>query len=580
MLKPEELYNKGIVLYENQDYGNAIDNFKQCVEANPNNPTYYYNLGLAYVKVLDYNKAIDILKKGLALNPKDYDTNYNLGIAYYESKNYQEAVKFYQAAIDVNPKDAAGYDSLGSTYYALNEFDLALNNFKKASSIAPNNPTMLYNLAYTYYIKENYGDACITFEKVVTLNPSDEEAFFNLANAYLKLQKYKKAINNYKIVLSINPEHDETKKLLNELQQLINSGKIVIEEQKDEVSTEQSNVEKQEPIQETLPAITEEDTSITIYWEAKQLLKQRNLIPAVEKLKKVVELNPNNKLAVNDLNDTERLLKTSIEFFENASRNMDSENYKTAIEFYKQALVINPFYEEASSKLNHAESIYQKVKIEKIEKIVEEANYTEAINRFKDFVAENPNNPKGHFRLGNVYRLNKEYDLALDSLKTAMSLDPNNKEVQGMLFEVIKLVNTSNDETRDYIQLALIYVNKNEHAKAFESLKKALEANPDNLKVRKAVEELITVIFKQKSSLISESNVNQVDAKHSIKKYMDILDKNPKDIDAQYNLSLLYKNLNQNDNALNYVKKVLSLAPNHKQAQALMFELFQVSNGK
>jgi tetratricopeptide (TPR) repeat protein len=585
MIKPGELYNKGIVLYENQDYDNAVDIFKQCIDANPKNSTYYYNLGLAYVKTSNYDKAIEILQKGLELNPKDYDTNYNLGIAYYESKDYHSAVKFYQAAIDINPKDAAGYDSLGSAYYALNSFDMALSNFKKASSIATKNPTMLYNLAYTYYIKEQYEDAGITFEKVVKLNSSDEEAFFNLANTYSKLQKYEKAIDNYKQALSINPGHEEARELLNALRKLIESGEIVIEEQKEEeIPSEQTDAK--EPVQESSPVIAEENTydkdaSIAMYWEAKKLLEQRNFVPAVENLQKAVELDPDNELAVNDLNATKKLLSTSVDLFEKASHHLNSENYKTAIDFYEKALVINPFYEDARSKLNHTKDIYQKVSIQKIveiEKIVEKGNYTEAIGRFKNFVAENPSDPKGHFKLGHAYKLNEEYDLALNSLKTAMSLAPNDKEIQGMFFEVIKLVNTSHDETKDHIQLALIYVNKNEHAKAFECLKKALEANPNDLKVRKAVEDLTKIIFKQKSSLVSETAMNQVETKHSIKQYLDIIDENPEDVEAHYKLSLLYKNLDQNDNALNHAKKVLSIDPNHKQAQALMFELFKTSN--
>ena len=54
----------------------------------------------------------------------------------------------------------------------------------------------------------------------------------------------------------------------------------------------------------------------------------------------------------------------------------------------------------------------------------------EAIKYSKDAVAINDKSSKAYFRLYKAHRLNNDLDSAKETLKNALNLEPNNKEIR------------------------------------------------------------------------------------------------------------------------------------------------------
>lgn len=570
ILKEEALYNEGIALYEQGDFESAITRFNEAIALDSKNAKYYYNLGLSFVKISNYEEAVRAFNNCLQYNPDDNEAYYNIGIANAEKGDYESAIKAYNKAISINPNDYAPYDSLGSAYYVTDKLQLALENFNKAASKAPSNPSVAYNLAYTYYMQDMLDEAKDAFKKVLKLNPSDEEAAFNLANVYLKQNKYENAKKTYESILARSPENEEAKEHLEKVIKLIESGSTGIEIKEREAKT---------------PGFIPCSDAEIVYLEAQTLLNKKNLIPAIAKFKEAKKLNPKNDRAIDGLNSAFKLLQTSKDLAMQANKFLASKDIGSAIDCYKKSLQLHPFDSEIEEKFSSIKILHAQNSKELKEKsmnlsdqLMYEGNYDKAIDILQAYTSRSPDDSDGHLNLGKAYKMNKEYTSALDSLNKAMLLDSGNIEIQKVLFEVLQIINTVKDEAKDYIQLGLRYIKQNEHNKAFEALKNALQLSNNNPEIEKIVGELTDKIIKEKKSLNSDTCSAVENINESINKYQQLVKENPEDIDAHYNLGVLYAKQLKYDEAMESLKIVIGIEQNHSKAQNLIFDIFKSQN--
>ena len=585
----EAFYNKGIIHYEKSEYDLAIDLFKQAIEKNSSNPQFYYNLGLVYVKTEEYDLAINNFKEAISLNPKDADTLQNLGIALSKKSQFEDAIQAYKKAIEIKPNDYEIYDNMGISYFSMNLYKDSIECFKKALDLDKNNPSLAYNLAYAYYINNQYDLAKETFLYVISLNNEDEEAYFNLGNVYLKLQELNLAEENYKKTLSINPEHEEAQKALNNLYKTDIAP--LVEEKPQEVAeikiekTEEAKPEKEILITDTTnidtDAIAEE-----YFLKAVNLLKEKDLEPAVEKLNKTLSLKQDHPHALVLLNKTKSLLNEADSLFKQGVLNYSNKNYADSIDCFKKALDIKPNSIQIKSSLAKTQI---KLSLDKaaanaspnasgtahytvFSKTKEQEKYKIEVDNLKKAIEENPKEPENHYNLGVVYIKQKEYLHAIDSLKTTLLLNPKHKEAQDALYDIINMINNADENSKYYYKMALIYIEKREYYKAIEELKKILAFSPDNLEAKLLFSKIM--IMMNNTNKESENN-NLAD---EIARYQNIIASDPNDFEAYYKLGLIYSQTKNYDFAKDHLLKAINLNSNYKEAQNSLYDLIKVMN--
>ena len=79
-------------------YAGEIEDAKEDVRNNPDDPEAHYDLGYAYYELGKYKKAIKSYKQAIKLNPDDALLHYELGFAYGESGKFQEAIESFKQA--------------------------------------------------------------------------------------------------------------------------------------------------------------------------------------------------------------------------------------------------------------------------------------------------------------------------------------------------------------------------------------------------------------------------------------------------------------------------------------------------
>lgn len=133
---------------------------------------------------------------------------------------------------------------------------------------------------------------------------------------------------------------------------------------------------------------------------------------------------------------------------------------------------------------------------------------------------------------GIIYLDEGEYDLAMNSLRTAIEIDMN--------------------DATAYYNLAVAYLDLGEHSMAEKNLQAALSIQPD---YRKALNGLATVYTKSGEYSKAESL------------FLRILESNPRDVDAMNNLGVLYGTIGDYEGAEQQFRKALAVQPDNRAAK-------------
>ena len=108
------------------------------VAAYPNDERAHFNLGGYYFGQQQYPQAIEQYKKATELEPS-YSTAYNLlGYSYRQTGDFANAEKAFQRYIELIPKDPNPYDSYAELLLKMGRFDDSIAQYRKALEIDSN----------------------------------------------------------------------------------------------------------------------------------------------------------------------------------------------------------------------------------------------------------------------------------------------------------------------------------------------------------------------------------------------------------------------------------------------------------
>jgi tetratricopeptide (TPR) repeat protein len=106
---PRVHYALGDIYYQQGKFREAIDQYRQALELNPNVAELYNALGLAWEGLGDYRHSIAVYQEGLKVpsleNRAKISLMINLGNANGRLHNYKEAAAYYHKILDLEPDD-------------------------------------------------------------------------------------------------------------------------------------------------------------------------------------------------------------------------------------------------------------------------------------------------------------------------------------------------------------------------------------------------------------------------------------------------------------------------------------------
>lgn len=122
----------------NNDLVQQKEFLTQLVAAYPNDERARFNVGGYYFGQQEFPEAIEQYKKATEIAP-DYSSAFNLlGYAYRQNGDYANAEKAFQRYVELIPKDPNPYDSYAELLLKMGRFDDSIVQYHKALAIDPN----------------------------------------------------------------------------------------------------------------------------------------------------------------------------------------------------------------------------------------------------------------------------------------------------------------------------------------------------------------------------------------------------------------------------------------------------------
>lgn len=131
------LYEAGLKLYYERDFGEALNLFNQALVLDPQNYQALNSKGATYAFQGRYNEGISLIQKAIQIKPEFVYAHFNLGLAYELAGNYDKAIEAYKAALRLDEKDVWSYYGIASIYGRQGDVEKVIEWLRPAIALEP-----------------------------------------------------------------------------------------------------------------------------------------------------------------------------------------------------------------------------------------------------------------------------------------------------------------------------------------------------------------------------------------------------------------------------------------------------------
>lgn len=191
---------KGNSFFDKKMWNDAIHEYNEALNIEPNNNEARFNLALAYRENNSYTNAVKELKIILQSHSDDIDARLELGAIYNFIGIFNDAINEAKIVLEKNSNSNIAMNLLSSSYIGKGLYDEAISTAKNVLKYEPNDVAAHFNLAAAYHNKELFNEALKEYMEVIKLNPDDEEAQTNLELLKMEMKDKKFRDANSQIV--------------------------------------------------------------------------------------------------------------------------------------------------------------------------------------------------------------------------------------------------------------------------------------------------------------------------------------------------------------------------------------------
>ena len=202
--KLKKLWRNGNENFTKQNFSQAIIDFTDLIQVQPNYEYSYRNRGASYYYQGNYSKALSDLNKSLELKSGDVFTFYYRGWSKYYLKDYLGALADFNLQIEKDPSSTDGYYNRGTVKSSLGDEDSAIKDYSKSIELKPDLSMPYNNRGWSKFKQKKFTEALLDLNKSIELDPTNWTAYDSRQETKYYLNDFKGCIDDCNRALSIN----------------------------------------------------------------------------------------------------------------------------------------------------------------------------------------------------------------------------------------------------------------------------------------------------------------------------------------------------------------------------------------
>jgi len=189
----------------------AINLLRLALSVNPpeQNPMFredlHYHIGAQLLKLKKYDEAIKDFKEALEINPQDPRVHNDLGIIFRDLGNYNQSEKHFLEAIRIEPKFNLAIINLTDLFIKEQKYNDAISLLEHSLKLKPNDTELLYNLGFTYHCSGNLERALLYYDNVLSIKNNEPATLNNKAMIYWNTGQKDQAVRTLKLCIDNAP---------------------------------------------------------------------------------------------------------------------------------------------------------------------------------------------------------------------------------------------------------------------------------------------------------------------------------------------------------------------------------------
>ena len=206
-LQINSLLQDAINNFKRNNFSEAKILLFKILDIEPHNFDALNIIGVITGKENNHIEAINFFKKAQKIRPDNNLINFNLAKAFSESGNDLEAIKYYEIAIRLDKNHLGSWLNFANSLYQLERYDEALIHYDQALKLKPDYAEAYYNKGNIFRNFKRYDEALSNYDQAIKLKPNYFEVYNNRALTLNFLKRYEEALNNYNEAIRLKPDY-------------------------------------------------------------------------------------------------------------------------------------------------------------------------------------------------------------------------------------------------------------------------------------------------------------------------------------------------------------------------------------
>jgi len=196
----------GKIYYASKEYDNAVKEFEKSIQENPDDADVYLDLGTVYAEINEYVKARETLESLLKVIPDFFLAYYYIAKIEIARNNLDEGIKYYNLSLQNNPDFLGAWLELGELYEKTDMINEAITAYNKALDLMPQNINIHEKIGYLYTKNDNAKAAIKYFKEALSIDSTNLDLHLKLGIIYFSEKDYARAIDEFNYILVSIPD--------------------------------------------------------------------------------------------------------------------------------------------------------------------------------------------------------------------------------------------------------------------------------------------------------------------------------------------------------------------------------------